>query len=84
MKRLGQYLRKCRTDMDLSQQQVADKLKIDRSAYTYYETGKVLPNISRLLQLSKIFNTPCIEFINVINNELGINAPIECKDVRKN
>lgn len=70
--------------MDLSQQQVADKLKIDRSAYTYYETGKVLPNISRLLQLSKIFNTPCVTFIRTINDELGIDAPIECKDVRKN
>lgn len=70
--------------MDLSQQQVADRFKIDRSTYTYYEIGKITPSISMLLKLSKIFNTPCLTFIRIINDELGIDAPIEWDDLHKN
>lgn len=52
---LGANLRHLRKECMLTQKQVADMLKIDRSAYTYYETGKSQPSIENLLKLSKIF-----------------------------
>lgn len=52
---LAANLRYLRKECMLTQKQVADILKIDRSAYTYYETGKSQPSIDNLLKLSKIF-----------------------------
>lgn len=39
-KRLGKLLRNCREGLELSQQQVADYLHIDRTTYTKYEGGR--------------------------------------------
>lgn len=48
-------LRKCRTNCKLSQQQVADALGIDRTAYTWYEIGRSQPSPEKLVVLAKIF-----------------------------
>lgn len=37
-----------------SQQEVAAKLKIDRSTYAYYELGKFSPSITRAIEISRI------------------------------
>ena len=37
---LNERLRSLRLSMGLTQMQVAEALNIDRSTYTYYETGK--------------------------------------------
>lgn len=43
MKLLGQQLKECRMNMDLTQYDIASILKTDRSTYTLYETGKLHP-----------------------------------------
>lgn len=48
---LKQYRKNC----NLTQQQVADALNINRTTYTYYETGKTEPNIATLHKLVKMF-----------------------------
>ena len=40
---------------DLSQQQVADALGIDRSTYSYYELGKTQPQPQMLVRLARLF-----------------------------
>ena len=40
----------------MTQQQVADTLNIDRSTYSYYETGKTEPNMDTIIKLAKIFD----------------------------
>ncbi len=50
-KLLKQYRKNC----NLTQQQVADALNINRTTYTYYETGKTEPSISTLHKLVKMF-----------------------------
>ena len=45
---ISYWLKYYRHECGLTQQQVADRLKIERSTYTYYETGKTKPDISRL------------------------------------
>ncbi len=52
----AQRLKKYRNHNDLTQQMVADTLNIDRSTYSYYETGKTEPNMDTIIKLSKIFD----------------------------
>ena len=44
-----------RKERGLTQQQVADILKIDRSNYSKYELGKLEVNINMLRELSKLY-----------------------------
>ena len=50
-------LRKYREKMELTQKQLAVVLNIDRSTYSYYETGKSVPPVETLIKLARIFNT---------------------------
>lgn len=74
MKELGLKLKYYRESCELSQQQIANALNVDRSTYTYYETGKTTPSAITLLKLSKIFNVPCSIFLESINQELDLNS----------
>lgn len=74
MKELGLKLKYYRESCELSQQQIANALNVDRSTYTYYETGKTTPSASTLLKLSKILNVPCSIFLESINQELDLNS----------
>lgn len=53
-KNLGNLLKIYRKNSLLTQQQVADALNINRTTYTYYETGKTEPSIDTLHKLIKI------------------------------
>lgn len=60
---LGQRLKRIRNCNDFTQQQVADILNIDRSTYSYYETGKTEPNHETTIKLAKIFNVSIEELL---------------------
>lgn len=53
---LKDSLRQLREQHNWKQEEIARVLGIKRSTYTYYETGKTEPSLSRLLLLSKIYN----------------------------
>lgn len=56
-------LRSARRAQHLSQQQVADRLGVSRSAYTYYETGKTLPDLLTARTLSQLYGLPPEAFL---------------------
>ena len=84
MKQLGKRLKFYRDNCELSQQQVANALNIERSTYTYYETGKTTPSASMLLKIAKVFNVPCSVFLECINQELEINSIVSDSQSDKN
>lgn len=51
---LPDTLRAIRNMRGMTQQQVAEKLGIDRSTYTYYETGKTNVDVNTLLKIADI------------------------------
>ena len=51
----SERLRELRRQCHLTQQAVADRLQIHRTAYTKYETGVVTPDQQGLLDLAKLF-----------------------------
>jgi len=53
-KDLEKMLRNVRITCGLSQREVAEMLHINRSTYTYYETGKTSPDIDTLRKLAMI------------------------------
>ena len=55
-KELSNILKTYRKEAKLTQQQVADALNINRTTYTYYETGKTEPSIETLHKLVQMFN----------------------------
>ena len=55
------FVREC---YDMSQQEVADILHIDRSTYSYYEIGKTQPNLSVLYTISQLFALSLDDMIN--------------------
>lgn len=62
----GAMLRACRTKCGLSQQQVANALGINRTTYTYYESGRSEPNLKTIVRLAQIF---CVEVSDLLPNE---------------
>ena len=63
---ISKKLKLLREKNNLTQQQVADKLKINRSTYSYYELGKIRPNIDTIIKLSKIFD---VHYTEILENE---------------
>ena len=63
-KTVGQLFRDKREDLDLTQQQVADILRVDRSTYAYYERDKIEPNLKMTKKICDILN---IEYIKVFD-----------------
>lgn len=59
----GEMLRTARERNGLTQQQVADKMDIDKSTYCGYETGKRNPDVAKIKQLSMILNTSADELL---------------------
>lgn len=53
---IGKNLRILREKCGYTQQQLANVLNVDRSTYSYYESGKTTPDISSLLLLSQVFS----------------------------
>ena len=59
---LAARLRELRLQVGYSQKNVADLLNVNRSTYTYYETGKTTPDPMTLNRIAKIFVVPLAEF----------------------
>lgn len=62
-KNFGNNLRKQRTRLGLTQQQVAEKLNIDRSTYSYYELGRTSPSVEMLYELILLFGVSADELL---------------------
>lgn len=59
LQELKDVLTKLRKNARLSQQQVADILKINRSTYAYYETGKSKPKLPTLKKTGCYLRSIC-------------------------
>lgn len=65
-KPLVENLINLRKKENLTQQQVADYLNLDRSSYCNYENGKFEPTLSTLKKLCQLYN---IDFNTLLNNQ---------------
>lgn len=73
---LNERLRSLRLSMGLTQMQVAEALNIDRSTYTYYETGKTVPDVKTIIKLAKVFNVSYEQILDDESMNSGISNSI--------
>ena len=75
-KQIKDNLRKFRKEkMGYTQQQVADYLKISRSTYTYYETGKTEPDLESIQKLAKLFDVTVGELLGSEPSPKAVRSP---------
>jgi transcriptional regulator with XRE-family HTH domain len=53
---IGNGIRTVRKELKMTQQQLADKLGIDRSLLSFYENGRAIPNYSMIERMAKALN----------------------------
>lgn len=66
---IGERLRYLRMANRLTQREVADILKIHRTTYAYYETGRSNPDLETLTALSRIFGVSIDFLVTGTDNE---------------
>ena len=54
--KIGKKLKELRTNLNLSQQALADECKISQTTYSGYETGHYLINTTNLYYICKTYN----------------------------
>jgi transcriptional regulator with XRE-family HTH domain len=68
--RLNEKLRTLREKCGYTQEQVAKILSVDRSSYTYYETGKTEPSIASLRKLASLYKVNLDELLGVEQSDV--------------
>lgn len=74
---LKDVLRKLRLHYRYSQRELAEYLGIDRSTYTYYESGKTTPPLNTLLELSGLYKVSLDFLVGREWNVLGSDTEKE-------
>ena len=64
-------LKEYRTKAGLTQQQVAEALKIERSTYTYYENGKSTPSLDNIGRIAKLFGVEYTVLLDGIGEDVN-------------
>ena len=66
---LEQYLKELRKSYNYSQEFVASQLNITRQTYSHYETGRIMPPVNSLYNLSKLYHVPVESFLELSANQ---------------
>ena len=67
----GEKLKKLRTDKNLTQDELAEKIYVTRTAISKWETDKGYPSIDSLKQLSNLFEVSIDELISLTSRLLS-------------
>jgi DNA-binding XRE family transcriptional regulator len=62
-KKLGKKIKMARVELDLTQTQLAQKIKAKQKSISRYETGVSLPNIETLVNIAKVLKKPAGYFL---------------------
>lgn len=65
----GINLRTLRVQKNLSQQDIADRLSINRTTYTKWELGVSEPSLTMLLKLAEIYDVDCNRLLEKTERE---------------
>jgi len=63
IKKFGAYISKHRKQIDMTQSELADKVNVSRQSVSMYENGDTFPDISILIDMSKIFGVTIEDMI---------------------
>lgn len=82
--KVGRFIRELRTEKEMTQQELAEKLGVTDSAISKWETGRGAPDISYLIPLANELNISLLELLNGEKGDDDSKAVIELiKDSEK-
>ncbi len=67
---LGLKLKKLREEKNLTQKQVADRMSLDTSTISSYESGTIVPSVEVLLGLARLYNVSTDYLLGVDNRPM--------------
>ena len=65
----SQNLQKLRSEKNLSQEQLADKIGVSRQTISAWESGKASPELDKITAISKLFSVSIDELVGEIETE---------------
>ena len=68
-KMFSQNLQKLRSEKNLSQEQLADKIGVSRQTISAWESGKASPELDKITTISKLFSVSIDELVGEIKTE---------------
>ncbi|HNM33211.1 MAG TPA: helix-turn-helix transcriptional regulator, partial [Chitinophagales bacterium] len=71
---ISEQIKKIRKEKGLSQQDVADKLSMNRVQYNRIETGKSDPTMNILQRIANVLEFNVVEFFEAKNNDTEVHA----------
>ena len=72
----AQFLKQKRNNMGLTQEELATKVHVSKSAITKWEAGRGIPDRTNLRELSEVLGTP-VDFLNRLiegNNQPNLDS----------
>lgn len=69
----GEKLKKLRTGQNLTQQQLATRLGVQKSVVSYYESGERSPSTDVLIKLASVFHTT-VDYLLDVKRERVIDV----------
>ena len=76
---IGKNIKSYRLSFGLSQEQIADLIKVSRGTINYYESGSRTPSMIALQKLSDLFGIEAIDLLEEKTEELELNSKIAFK-----
>ena len=61
--KIGKFISECRKNINLTQEQLAEKLGVTSKSISRWENGKTIPDYSLLESLCKILNVNMLELL---------------------
>ena len=78
-KKIGEFLKKLRSEKELTQEQLAEKLGVSNRTVSRWETGNNLPDIGMLIELAEFYDIDIREIIDGGMKSENMNAEIKNK-----
>ena len=76
MTNIGEKIKEIRIKNNLTQQELGDKLFVSDKTISSYESGRTLPDINTLIEISNVLNVSIVNFVTNTNDK---NIEIEFK-----
>ena len=68
MAEFGEQLRKAREEKGMTQQSLAEKVYVTRQTVSKWELDQTVPDMNKLIEISKLFEISLDELINNMQN----------------
>lgn len=59
----------------MSQEELADRIKVSRQTLSKYETGESLPDIEKCRQIAEVFEVSLDDLVNYESKDMGLGVP---------